>query len=261
MRLLLGTLVFALAGVSPSHAAVGGPRPAAPATAASLDLTAILDHTDDLYSSRSSHATLSMRVVTEHATREMTMETWSKGDDRFLVRILTPAKEAGTKTLKSGSSVWNYFPKINQVTKVSASLLNAGWMGSHVTNGDLVKHTRMSQSYKYTKTFEGERGGESVIELTLEPKPNAAVVWGKVVVVVRRGDKNPVEIQYYDESKSLAQTWAFSDTKKLATREVPTTIRVTPAKKQRESTEIRYKALELDVPLDDDLFSNRSLQK
>jgi len=260
MRILFGAAVVALSLVSapnPVHAQ----QPPARAEQTTADLAAILDYVDDLYSSRSSHTALTMHVVTEHATRDMGMETWSKGEDKFLVRILTPEKEAGTATLKSGSNLWNYFPKINQVTKLSASLMNAGWMGSHVTNGDIVKHARMSQSYTYVKSFEGDRDGQSVMELTLDPKPNAAVVWGKVVVVVRRSDKNPILIRYYDESKALAQTWTFSDTRKLGGRDVPTTIKVLPANKPGEFTELRYKSMEQNIALDDALFSQRSLQK
>jgi len=228
---------------------------------ADTDLASVLDHVDDLYADKASHSTISMHIVTDHATRDLGIEAWSKGHDRFLARILAPEKEAGTSTLKSGGNVWNYFPKINQTTKVSGSLMSGSWMGSHVTNGDLVKHARMSESYTYKKSFEGDRNGEKVLEITLDPKPNAAVVWGKVVLTVRSSDQNPTVIKYYDESKSLAQTWTYSDVKKLGGRDLPTSIKVVPAGKQSESTEIRYKSIEFNPTLNDDLFSQRSLTK
>ncbi|WP_394834221.1 outer membrane lipoprotein-sorting protein [Pendulispora rubella] len=262
IRILNGAALAALCLFSaPSTVRAEQPAQAGTRTEPTADLAAILDYVDDLYSSKSSHTSVAMHVVTEHATRDMKMETWSKGEERFLVRILAPEKEAGTSTLKNGTNVWNYFPKINQVTKVSASLMNAGWMGSHVTNGDIVKRNRMSQSYTYAKSFEGDREGQNVIELTLDPKPNAPVVWGKVVVIVRRSDRNPLQIRYYDEGKALAQTWSFSDIRKLGGRDVPTTIKVVPASKPREYTELHYTSMELNIALDDTLFSQRSLQK
>jgi outer membrane lipoprotein-sorting protein len=224
-------------------------------------LAAILDHLDDLYTDKASHATMTMSIVTEHAARTVSMETWSKGADKLLVRIDAPEKEQGTATLKLGTNVWNYLPRINLVTKISASLLSAPWMGSHVTNNDIVKHSRMTEVYGYTTTFEGDRGGEAVMDITLDPKPNAAVVWGRVVVTVRLRDKNPIQTKYFDESKALAQTWTYSDVRRLGGRDVPGTIKIVPANKPTESTEIRYSSIEYNPPLSDDIFSLRNLQR
>jgi YD repeat-containing protein len=134
-------------------------------------------------------------------------------------------------------------------------------MGSHVTNGEIVKHARMTESYVFAKTFEGERGGDKVMELTLDPKPNAAVVWGRIVVTVRVADGNPTQVRYFDEAKSLAQTWTYSDVRRLGGRDVPATIKIVPASKPAESTEVRYRSVEFNPNLSDDTFSQRNLQK
>jgi outer membrane lipoprotein-sorting protein len=233
----------------------------APSGAAELNLAGVLDHLDDMYSGQSSHSKLTMHVATEHATRDMTMESWSKGHDDVLVRILAPEKEQGTTTLKKGDNVWNYFPKINQVTKVSPSMMSASWMGSHITNSDIVKHGRYVDDYTYSKTFEGERAGEKVVELTLIPKPNAPVVWGKVVITVRLSDQNPVQIQYFNEAKALSQTWTYADIKDLGGRKLPGAIKVVPAQKPKESTEVRYHTIQFDLALEDALFSQRALRQ
>ena len=252
MRTLLAVIALSLSTVAGSHSASAD---------TSSDLGTILDHVDDLYADKASHSKMAMHVVTEHATRDLSMETWTKGRDRILVRILSPEKEAGTSTLKSGNNVWNYFPKINQVTKLSASLMSAAWMGSHVTNSEIVKHTRMSENYTYTKTFDGDRNGEKQMDLSLDPKPNAPVVWGKVIVTVRTSDQNPVVIKYFDEGKALSQTWTFTEVKKLGGRNLPTTVKVVPAGKPTESTEIRYQSIQFNPTLDEDLFSQRALSK
>jgi outer membrane lipoprotein-sorting protein len=252
MRTLLCGLVVTLATLGVTHSANAD---------GAADLQGILDHVDDLYIEKASHASVTMHIVTEHATRDMSLESWTRGQDKVLVRISAPEKEQGTTTLKSGPNVWNYFPKINQVTKVSGSLMSASWMGSHVTNSEIVKRTRMSASYTYAKTFEGERGGDKVLEITLDPKPDAAVVWGKVIVTVRQIDKSPTQIKYFDEAKTLAQTWTYTDVKRLGGHDVPTTIKVVPASKPSESTEVRYKSIEFNPTMSDDLFSQRSLQK
>jgi outer membrane lipoprotein-sorting protein len=204
---------------------------------------------------------MAMKVVTEHWTREMTLEFWSQGKDRSLVRILAPQKEKGTATLKAAENIWNYLPKVNRVIKVPTSMMGGAWMGSHFTNDELVKESRMAEDYDFATSFEGERGGERIVEISCTPKAGAAVVWGKVVVAVRQGDWMPISIAYLDEDLKLARTMTFSDLKVLGGRTVPTVSRMVPADKPRELTEVRYQEVAFDLALPEDLFSLRALQK
>ncbi len=154
-----------------------------------LSAKEILDKVDDLYRGESSHGKMSMTIVTAHWTRNLELEFWNKGKDKSLIRILAPEKEAGTATLRVGNEIWNYLPKVNRVIKLPSSMMSASWMGSHFTNNDLVKESRFTEDYNFEKSFEGVRGDRKVIEIDCQPKPEAAVVWGKVVVTVRHRDK------------------------------------------------------------------------
>jgi outer membrane lipoprotein-sorting protein len=228
------------------------------AAAPALDPAAILDRVDDLYRANSSHGVLTMKVVTSHWSRALELEVWSKGKDESLIRITSPAKERGTTTLKVGANIWNYLPNVKRVVKVPSSMMGGSWMGSHFTNDDLVKVSRMSKDYDVTVDT-GAPADRVVLLCT--PKENAAVVWGKLVVSVRRADLMPLSIVYYDEHGKLARTLTFSDVTRMGGREIPAVTRMVPADKPGESTEIRYQSLAVDVPLPADLFSLRSLQR
>ncbi len=52
---------------------------------------------------------------------------------------------------------------------------------SHLTNDDLVKESRLVRDYDIDISFEGEREGIPVWEFELVPKPEAPVVWGRIV--------------------------------------------------------------------------------
>jgi outer membrane lipoprotein-sorting protein len=202
-----------------------------------------------------------MRVVTEHYSREMKMEGWSRGKDYSLIRILAPKKEKGTATLKAGKDIWNYLPKIRRVIKVPSSMMGGSWMGSHFTNDDLVKESRMADDYDHEVTFRGDREGVRVIDLTLMPKPLAAVVWGKVVVTVMEKDFMPVGVDYFDEDMIMTRTMAYSDPKQLGGRTLPVRMRIAPTDKTGEYTEILYHEIEFDLDLSEDIFTLRNLQK
>ncbi len=221
----------------------------------------ILDKVDDLWRGDSSHGTMTMTITTAHWTRTLTIESWSKGKEKSLMRILAPKKEKGTTTLRSGNNIWNYLPKVKRVIKLPSSMMASSWMGSHFTNDDLVKESRMADDYTFTITFRGEREGRDVGEVTCIPKPDAAVVWGKVVVTVEEESYLPISLLYYDEDLNLARTMTFTDVGPMGGRMMPRLMRIIPADKPQESTVIKYHELDFNLPLKDTMFSLRSLQR
>ena len=221
----------------------------------------ILKELDDLYRSKSSHGFISMQVKTIHYKRTLSMEFWSRGKDKSLIRITSPLKERGTATLMSGKNIYTYLPKTDRTIRLSSGMMGGSWMGSHFTNDDLVKESRMSEDYDATITFEGERDGEFIIEFTLIPRPLAAVVWGKIVSTIRAEDKNPLTYIFYDEDMEIARTMVFRKVKDLGGRMIPSVLRVTPADKSDEYTEVIYENIKFDILIEDSFFSIARLKK
>ncbi len=220
----------------------------------------IVDQVDRLLRGESSHGVVQMEVVTEHWSRAYEMRIWSLGTEYSLIRILSPRKDAGTATLKAGEDIWNYLPRVDRSIKLPPSLMGAAWMGSHFTNDDLVKESRIIEDYDVEIGFEGARDGVVVWEFVLTPKPEAAVVWGRIEEQVRQVDMMPVWARYYDDRGELARTLTFEEFKVMGGRLVPARMDVVPADKPGERTTILYSELEFDVDLDESFFSLRRLQ-
>ena len=163
----------------------------ASAVAAEPTIEELLDATDDVNRGESSQSTVEMQVKTKRYERTMKMKAWSRGEEDSLIRILSPAKDAGTTTLKVGDDMWNYIPKIDRTMKIPPGMMSGSWMGSHFSNDDLVKSNRLSEEFTYVK----ESLVDGVYTIVCTAKPDAAVVWGKVVVKVR-ADKIPLEVAY-----------------------------------------------------------------
>ncbi|MEQ8216388.1 MAG: outer membrane lipoprotein-sorting protein, partial [Smithellaceae bacterium] len=193
--------------------------------------------------------------------RTLSLEFWSKGKDKSLIRILSPLKEKGTATLRAGNEIWNYLPKVNRVIKLPSSMMSASWMGSHFTNDDLVKESRFTDDYSCQITFQGPRKGENIIELSCIPKPDAPVVWGKVAIDVRHSDYLPIVMHYYDEKLRPARDMTFSQFKKMSGRTLPAVLTLVPIDKPQEKTVVIYDKITFDLSLNDDVFSIRNLQK
>ncbi len=220
----------------------------------------IVDRVDRLLRGNSSHGHVEMEVRTRHWSRTLRMAVWSLGTEHSLVRVTAPPREAGTATLRSGQEVWNYLPRVDRTIKVPPSLMMGSWMGSHFTNDDLVKESRIIDDYDIRIAFQGLRDGVDVWEFSLTPKPEAAVVWGRIEEQVRRRDLMPTWARYYDEDGTLVRTLTFSDYRRMGGRLVPATMKVVPADKPGESTTLRYLDLRFDVEIDPGFFSLRNLR-
>jgi len=221
----------------------------------------ILNNIDDLYRSNASHGILTLSVTTVNWQRTLTLEQWSKGEDKSLIKILKPKKEKGLATLRVDKNMWNYMPKVKRVVKIPSSMMSSSWMGSHFTNDDLVKQSRMVEDYTFSITFEGTREGKDIIEITCIPNKDAAVVWGKVEVVVFRDDYIPIRMIYYDEDLFLSRTLEFTDIRTMDGKMIPTMMNMIPIDEPGESTTVKWEEIQFDVAIDDDFFSLRKLQQ
>ncbi len=234
-------------------------------SAESRDASEILNEIDDMWRGKSSYALFTMKVKTANYTRSMTMRAWSSGKEKTLVRILAPVKEKGSATLKSGNNIYTYLPKTDRTIKLTSGMMMGAWMGSHFTNDDLVKESRLQDDYNVVIGFEGERDGESVIEFSLTPKPDAPVVWGKIVIeaflLKDGGYYLPLKERFYDEDMEVVRTMTFSGLKELGGRKLQTIMRVIPADEPDEFTEVIYETLEFNEEIPDSFFSLSGLRR
>jgi len=225
-------------------------------SSADIDAEELIRRIETQYWGESSHSVMRMTIVTDVWSRELKMESWSIGRDRFLARILEPRKEAGTATLRIEDDMWNYLPKIDRLMKIPSSLMGDSWMGSHLTNDDLVKENKIDQLY----TFDVKASGDSTAVITCTPKPDAAIVWGKLVYHADIEKMIPRNIEYYDEDGELVRTILFDNVKKISGHWVPLQMVVQPKDKPDERTELNYDELEFGVDIGNDFFSLRTLR-
>ena len=231
------------------------------ADASNLNPRKILDSVDDIYRSNTSHGILTLAVTTTNWQRTLTLEQWSKGKNKHLIKVLKPKKEKDLATLRVDTNVWNYMPKVKKVVKIPSSMMSSSWMGSHFSNDDLVKQSRMVKDYDYSTSFEGIRDGIDIVEITCFPKMNAAVVWGKVEVIVYKEDFIPLRLIYYDEDLNLSRKLEFSNIQIIDNKKIPLKMQMVPENEPGESTTIQWKEIKFDLTISDDFFSLRKLQE
>ena len=225
-------------------------------SARALDLRELIRTVEEQYSGESSEIEVEMTVKTGHWERQLTMQSWSLGRERFLIRILDPAKERGVATLKVEREVWNYLPKVDRVIRIPPSMMGGAWMGSHITNDDLVKANHIDEDYTFSLLSEDQ----ATWTIKGVAKPEAPVIWGEIVYQLQKQPLVPVKIEYFDEEGLLVRQIVFDDVQTVSGRTIPLRMSVLPVEKPEEKTVMHYRKVQFDVKLTENFFSLRQLK-
>ena len=221
----------------------------------------IIRKSEDLLKGKSSLGTFTMTVVTPDYTRKMKMESWWVGNDKALIVIRSPKREAGNKTLKIKNEMWSYLKNTETTIKIPPSMMLQSWNGSDFTNDDLVRESNLNEDYTMTIAGEELIDGENSWKIELIPNEDAPVVWGKLFYWVRQTDHLPARIDYYDEKGKLMRTMEFSDFKFLGGRKIPSKWMMINKMKDGRQTEFVINDVKFDVKISDRIFSFRELER
>lgn len=228
--------------------------PAAAQEPAARDL---LDRVETLLWGKTVQGEYEMTITTPRWQRTLALRAWMERPRRSFIRIAAPAKEKGIGSLRIGAEMWNYLPNVERTIKIPPSMMLQPWMGSDLTNDDLVKSSSIIDDY--THRIVREEGDAWVLELL--PRPESAVVWGKILYWVRKADSIPLKEEFYDERGGLVRTMTFSEVRSLGGRTVPTRWEIRPADKPGNSTTFVIRSAVYDRPIDPEIFTQRNLQK
>ena len=227
----------------------------------SQDGKQIIQKAEDAIKGRtSSHSIMEMTITTPDYTRTMKMESWSIGDEKALVKVLAPAREADNRTLKLGNEIWMYLRATETTIRIPPSMMLQSWNGSDYTYDDMVRGETLADDYDITIIGNEKIDNIDCWKLQLIPKPNAPVVWGKIIYWVRKEDNLPSQVEYFDERGKLMRTMVMSDFKLMGGRKVPAVWTMYNSDKTH-STEIKMDEAQFDTKISSAIFSLKGLEK
>ena len=225
------------------------------------DATALIERVDRHMRGKTQYAEMTMKVVRPDWERETSMKIWMKGRDYSLVVVTAPPRDKGTAFLKRGNEIWNWLPSVGRVIKISPSMMLQPWMGSDFTNDDLVKESSIVSDYTHEILGADEIDGQSCWKLRLIPLPDAAVVWGSVLVWVKQDEPIELRVEFYDEDGELVNVQTLSDIREMGGRRIPTVLTMVPVDKPGHSTVLTFTSATFDEPIDDSFFSEQRLKR
>lgn len=204
---------------------------------------------------------MTITTVRPRWQREMTIRSWAKGSDYSMIYIASPAREKGTVFLKIKKEVWNWVPSIERTIKLPPSMMGQSWMGTDLNNDDLVRESSTVEDYTH------QLQGDSVIlnrtcwKLVLTPKPDAAVVWGKVVLFIDQKDYIQLRSESYDEDGYLVNIMNSTEIKQMGGQLIASRMEMIPVDKKGQKTIIQFNKIIFDEPMEDSFFTKQNMKK
>ena len=221
----------------------------------------IIKKAEDRMRGKSLYAEMKITTVRPKWSREMTMKSWTKGDDNSLILITGPSKDKGIVYLKRNREMWNWMPSIERSIKMPPSMMMQSWMGTDFNNDDLVRESSTVKDYTHKIVGEENIENRNCWKIELIPKPEAAVVWGKVIIWIDQKDYMQLKTQQFDEDDYLINTMMSTGIKMMDGKLLPTKMTLIPEEKKGQKTIMEYLSMKFEIDVDDNFFSIQNMKK
>jgi outer membrane lipoprotein-sorting protein len=231
------------------------------AARATQDAHEIVRRAENKLRGNSQYAEITMTIIKPDWSREMSMKSWMLGTDYALVLITAPAREEGQVTLKRENEIWSWIPSIGRKIKIPPSMMTQSWMGSDFTNDDLVKESSIVTDYTQSLAGDSTIAGRECYRIELIPRPEAPVVWDKILLFITREGDLELQADYYDEEGSLVRRMVGSKIKEMGGRTIPTYWEIFPMDKPGEETALEYTSLKFEIDIKESFFSIQNMKR
>jgi len=200
---------------------------------------------------------MKMSITSLGHTRVMKMQSWSKGTKKSFVKVIYPPREKGITFLSLDNQMWQYIPKIERTIKIPPSMMLQNWMGSDITNDDMVRQSSIIEDY--TPRILKKEG--KIVTLELIPKEDAAVVWGKIISRIDTNTYTSKKDIFYDEDGKEVREFTYEKVKKFSKYYLPTYWKVRSSDKKTSFTEIFLEEVEYDEAISEQYFKKSALKR
>jgi outer membrane lipoprotein-sorting protein len=225
------------------------------------DATEIVRKMDEKMRGESLRAEVTMTIVRPDWSRQVTMESWSRGTEYSMILITAPARDEGTAFLKRGNEIWNWVPSVGRTIKMPPSMMMQSWMGSDFTNDDLVRESSAVTDYDHELVGEETIQGYECYKIEMKPKPNAPVVWTRVDIWVSKEEYLELKAEFYDEFGELINVMNGMEVKEFDGRMIPSKMEMIPMDEEGYKTILEYKSMEFNENIPQSFFSVQNMRR
>ena len=227
--------------------------------------TEVLSRIDKNMTFESRTMTITMTSINARRTRAFTMKAWGRGEDTASIEYTDPARDAGTRMLRMSDELWMYLPAVEKTQKISGHMLRQGMMGSDVSYEDMMAAGDLETNYTATvQALEDcpSAPGRKCYKVLMDAK-SPDITYPKRITWIDSDYFIAVKQEMYAVSGLLLKTWEMGDIQSFndGARWFPTKMTITDKLQEGTSTTLAFTDLVFGVPIPDDVFTTRWLER
>lgn len=230
-------------------------------TAVTLNLFAItgeeiIRRSDDLQSFDTIKSLGKMIATDRFGTIESTFLSWSRGDDEFLLEF-TNIEESGQKVLRVDGDIYLYDPDAEETLRMSGSALKDSMFGD-ISYEDVSEGNDTLDDYTAELLGEEEIDGVPCYRVKLTAKTRSVPyaiqeLWiGKEDFVMRRGE-------FFSRRGTFLKELRVLGVEEVDGKVILTHMILEDKIRGDSSTELILSDIEVNIPLDDRMFTEEAL--
>ncbi len=231
-------------------------------TLAATSLTAqsaedIIRKMEDNQISDSSWAKGRMITTDKYGTITRTFISWSKGSEDALIEFTSKGEE-GQKILRTRDEIYLYFPDAEDILRIQGSAMRDSVMDSDFSYEDMTGDKGLLNDYSAQLLRQEVVNGRNCFVVHLTAKSRSVPYYAQNIWVDSSRFVG-VKAEKFSRSATLLKEMEVLDWKEDAGMLVPVHMIMRDAMKKDSSTEFILDTLQLNIPLDSNLFSLEEL--
>ncbi len=204
---------------------------------------------------------ITIDIIRPKWSRKIKLKSWAKGTNYSMILISSPARDKGSVFLKADKQVWSYIPKFNRVTKLPPAAMSQSWMGTDLTNDDLVKESSKVDDFKYSLLKDTVIDSLLCYQIELIPNEGTNIIWEKIKLYIDKKDFITLRNENYDEDGELVNVLKASEIKVMSGVKMATKLEMIPLGKKGNKTVMRINKLDTSQQLDASFFTKQNMQR
>jgi outer membrane lipoprotein-sorting protein len=203
----------------------------------------------DKYRNPSDAYSMSVKIISSSEKEDSSFLVYLKGNDKTLIKVLSPKKTLGRNMLMIGENMWVYIPNIRRSVRVSLSQKLTG----EAANGDI---SRMRWAGDYTHKVEKKEAKQWKLSLEATKK---GLTYSKINVWIDAKDKRPLKAEFLTLSGKTIKTATYEKYQKVLGMMRPSQIHIVDNLKKDQFSDIYIEKME-NKNFPDSLFMEKSLE-
>jgi len=226
----------------------------------------VIDRVNDQMNQETIYSKSEMTIVTTSGTpRTFLYESWSKDfGEKNMIRYLSPSRVKGQATLmlNHADDIWMYFPRTDRVRKLATHAKKQKMEGSDFSYEDMGSGNAFIEDFIAKKLGDEKKEGFDCYKIEMTRKPESNLSYSRMIMWVVKDNFIPLVIDYYDENDPdfLLKTLVQSDIQDVDG--IPTAMTIVMYNKQDNTqTSMTMQEVKYNLPLEDEMFTERGLKK